>query len=53
MHWTSRSARAPTSSSGLAMYVDERVVVGIDEGRNRAIAYREDDCSLVARASLS
>lgn len=38
---------------GLAIYVDEPVVVGIDERRNRAVAYREDDCSLVASASLS
>ncbi len=38
---------------GLALYGDERVVVGIDESRNLAIAYREDDCAFVARASLS
>jgi hypothetical protein len=38
---------------GVAIYIDERVVVGIDERNNRAVAYREDDCSLVARASLS
>jgi hypothetical protein len=38
---------------GVAIYVDEPVVVGIDERRNRAVAYREDDCSLVASASLS
>jgi hypothetical protein len=37
---------------GLAIYVDETVVVGIDESRNDAVAYRQDDCSLVARASL-
>lgn len=38
---------------GLALYGDETVVVGIDEGRQRALAYRQDDCSLVASASLS
>jgi hypothetical protein len=37
---------------GLALYGDERVVVGIDENRKLAIAYREDDCAFVARASL-
>ncbi len=37
---------------GLAIYIDETVVVGIDERRNEAVAYRQDDCSLVARASL-
>jgi hypothetical protein len=38
---------------GLATYVDETVVVGIDEGRDVVVAYRQGDCSLVARASLS
>jgi hypothetical protein len=38
---------------GVALFVDQPVVVGIDEGRKLAIAYREDDCSFVARASLS
>ncbi|MET0908273.1 MAG: hypothetical protein ABWZ99_02300 [Ilumatobacteraceae bacterium] len=38
---------------GIAMFGDQRVVVGIDEGRNLAVAYRQDDCSFVARASLS
>jgi hypothetical protein len=37
---------------GLALYVDETVVVGIDESRNDAVAHRRDDCSFVARASL-
>jgi hypothetical protein len=37
---------------GLAIYGDETVVVGIDESRDRAVAYRQDDCSLVASAPL-
>jgi hypothetical protein len=37
---------------GLALYGDEQVVIGIDQNRNDAVAYRQDDCSLVARASL-
>ena len=49
----SRCARAPTSSSAWRSTATRRVVVGIDESRDRAVAYRQDDCSLVARASLS
>lgn len=37
---------------GLAIYGAETVVVGIDQSRNSAVAYRQDDCSLVASASL-
>ena len=33
---------ASTWWSGPAVYIDEPVVVGIDEGRNLAIAYRAD-----------
>ena len=37
---------------GPAVYRDVPVVVGIDEGRNLAIAYRAADCAEVARARL-
>jgi hypothetical protein len=37
---------------GPAVYGDVPVVVGIDEGRNLAIAYRAADCSEVARVRL-
>lgn len=37
---------------GPAVYVDEPVVVGIDEGRDLAIAYRAATCTEVARVRL-
>jgi len=37
---------------GPAVYVDEPVVVGIDEGRNLAIAYEASTCTEVARVRL-
>jgi len=37
---------------GPAIYVDEPVVVGIDEGRNLAIAYEAATCTEVARVRL-
>jgi hypothetical protein len=37
---------------GPAVYRDVPVVVGIDESRNLAIAYRAADCAEVARARL-
>ncbi len=37
---------------GPAVYIDVPVVVGIDEGRNLAIAYRAADCAEVARVRL-
>jgi hypothetical protein len=37
---------------GPAMYGDVPVVVGIDEGRNIAIAYRAATCAEVARVRL-
>jgi len=37
---------------GAAVYVDEPVVVGIDEGRNLAIAYDAATCAEVARVRL-
>jgi len=37
---------------GPAVYVDEPVVVGIDEGRNLAIAYEAATCTEVARVRL-
>jgi len=37
---------------GPAVYVDEPVVVGIDEGRNLAIAYEAATCAEVARVRL-
>lgn len=37
---------------GPAVYLDELVVVGIDEGRNLAIAYRATTCAEVARVQL-
>jgi hypothetical protein len=37
---------------GPAVYGDVPVVVGIDEGRNLAIAYRAANCSEVARVRL-
>jgi hypothetical protein len=37
---------------GPAVYIDVAVVVGIDEGRNLAIAYRPTNCSEVARVRL-
>ena len=37
---------------GPAVYIDVPVVVGIDESRNLAIAYRTDPCAEVARVRL-
>jgi hypothetical protein len=37
---------------GPAVYIDEPVVVGIDEGRNLAIAYRAETCTAVAQVRL-
>jgi len=37
---------------GPAVYIDEPVVVGIDEGRNLAIAYEAATCTEVARVRL-
>ncbi len=37
---------------GPAEYQGEPVVIGIDESRNLAVAYRAFDCSVIARASL-